>query len=88
MDQSSEPDVTRGQRPSRMTGTVTVTGLQVGQSYELWRWDSVESAYDYANASKTVPFIAQNASSRSFVYADPDPIISNTAVYYACHPSA
>ena len=84
MDSSQEPDVIRGAKPSQMTGTVTVEGLTTGSNYEMWRWDSVESAFDYTNATKTVPFTPTNAT---FVWTDPMKITSNTAVYFRCHPA-
>ena len=35
-----EPDVRRGAAPALLNGTLTVTGLEEGAAYSLFRWDA------------------------------------------------
>ena len=80
----SEPDVRVGQPPSNLKGTVTVTGLTAGSSYFLYRYlgtaalPSGPNNWDTGYQAKT-PFTAEG---ESWVFADPLPFASNSAVYY------
>jgi hypothetical protein len=79
----SEPDVRMGQSPSSLTGTVTVTGLTVGASYILYRYNSTAALpmgpnFDIGYDTKT-PF---TAAAPSWTFDDTKPFASNTAVYY------
>ena len=47
----SEPDTRRGASPTQLTGTVHISGLRAGGTYALYRWDSVDAAFDYARAT-------------------------------------
>jgi IPT/TIG domain len=40
----SEPNVTRGQAPTNMSATVNMSGLTVGTTYSLLRWNATSSA--------------------------------------------
>lgn len=81
VDHDSEPDTRAGQKPVEMKGTVTVTGLTAGKSYALYRWNSVATAYNYTAAA---PHASFTASGDSFVYQDPESILSSSATYYRC----
>lgn len=76
-----EPDTRTGQSPTQMTGTITIDGLQAGQAYALYRWDSVESAFDYSQPASVYRFSATNVTE---VYRDPKTFSSNGTTYYRC----
>jgi hypothetical protein len=80
MDQDAEPDTRRGQAPVSLFGTVTVTGLTPGKKYVLYRWDSVDTAFNYELASH-IDFTADGAT---FAHKDTRAIISNQVAYYRC----
>lgn len=46
----SEPDTREGEEPVHLSGTLTASGLQPGGTYTIYRWDSVEEAFDYSKA--------------------------------------
>ena len=82
---SFEPDTVTGSSHQNFTGTLTVTGLLKGVAYDIFRWNSAESAFDYAQALNRTSFVAMGDS---FVFVDSMPIPSNTATYYRCLPAA
>lgn len=74
-----------GQRPIEMTGTVTVSGLTVGKSYSLYRYDNtaslpVDGSHDDPHNVK----INFQATNLTYVYEDPVKILSHSATYYRC----
>ncbi len=81
---SIEPDTVTGSKPQNFTGTLTVTGLVPGNAYDIWRWNSAESAFDYSLAMKRASFIA---AGDNHVFVDSMPILSDTAAYFRCAPS-
>jgi hypothetical protein len=76
-----EPDTRSGQKPIQLTGTVTIEGLHVGQKYALYRWDSVESAFDYSQPVSVYRFSASNVTE---VYTDHKTFSSDGTTYYRC----
>lgn len=81
VDRPDEPDTRKGEKPAPMHGTVTVTELVVGQAYDIFRWDSVETAFDYAKGTNIHSF---TASAESIVFDDPQSFMSDSATYYRC----
>lgn len=81
----SEPDVRAGEDPEALKGTLTVTGLTNGTSYDIYRWDSVEDAFvDYGDDHKRATF---NATTDTFVFADDKSFQSDGATYYTVLPA-
>jgi hypothetical protein len=80
-----EPDTRSGAKPAMLHGTVTVTALASGSKYTLYRWDSVDAAFDFANPGQTHDF---TAGSSTYTFIDPAGIVSSGATYYSCLPSA
>ena len=74
-----EPDVTLGLPPKRLKATVHVRQLNPGTNYTLYRWDSVESAFDYSQVNASTRF---QPTADTFDFIDPMYIASDTAVYY------
>jgi len=75
-----EPDTRSGDKPTSLKGTLTVTGLTAGSVYEIFRWDSVEEAFnDYSNQYKRTTF---TATADSFVYSDDKSFLSDGTTYY------
>lgn len=77
----SEPDTRRGQSPTQLTGTVHISGLAAGAKYAVYRWDTVESAFDYSSATSVHRF---TASASTQTYTDPKTFISSGTTYYRC----
>ena len=78
---AGEPNVRIGQPPVPLTGTVTVSGLTKGTSCFLCRYNStaaLPSGPPFVGCTKTA-FVAPAAT---WVYTDPIPFASNSAVYY------
>jgi hypothetical protein len=80
-----EPDTRSGASPSQLSGTITVEGLTVGAAYAIYRWDSVESAFDYSQATVVHNFKAADTTE---VFADPTTILSSGVTYYRCLPDS
>lgn len=79
----SEPDTRSGQRPSQLSGTLTVSGGIAGQKYEIFRWDSVEETFNYNRHYVVHSFVfPQNGD---YVFADPRTFRSNGNTYYRVH---
>jgi len=81
VDSVSEPNVPLGQQPANFYGTVVVTGVEPGTLYDIFRWDSVATAYDYGKATFATTF---NATNHTFIFEDPVTILSSSATYYRC----
>lgn len=89
VDRFDEPDMNNPfEKPAKLTGTVTVTGLTGGGAYSILRWDNytkvptsteyLDSSYDYKH-----DFVAPT-NSDSYQFHDPVPILSDGASYYRC----
>ena len=75
-----EPDTRRGEKPEALQGTLTVTGLSTGSHYEIYRWDSVQPAFeDYSEQYRRTSF---TATKDTYVYADEKSFLSNGTTYY------
>jgi hypothetical protein len=68
-----------------MYGTLTIEGLRKGGAYKIYRWDSVESAFDYSKPHSVHSFVADGDTK---VYADSEAIPSAGATYYRCAPDS
>jgi len=76
----SEPDTRSGKKPTSLKGTLTVTGLTTGDKYDIYRWDTVDEAFnDYSDQNKRTSF---TATSDKFVYADEKSFSSDGTTYY------
>eukprot|EP00928_Gymnodinium_smaydae_P092430 TRINITY_DN76309_c0_g1_i1.p1 TRINITY_DN76309_c0_g1~~TRINITY_DN76309_c0_g1_i1.p1 ORF type:complete len:365 (-),score=47.18 TRINITY_DN76309_c0_g1_i1:189-1283(-) len=64
-----------------LKGTLTISGLKKDGKYAVYRWDSVESAFDYSKPHSVHRF---SASADSQVYADAEAISSSGTTYYRC----
>merc|ERR1712113_125483 len=78
---NKEPNVRTGSSPEPLTGTVTVESLTSESKYAIYRWDSVETAFDYSKPHSVHRF---TASGPSEVYVDTETFSSDAAVYYRC----
>mmetsp|Transcript_19448 Transcript_19448/g.41783 ORF Transcript_19448/g.41783 Transcript_19448/m.41783 type:complete len:365 (+) Transcript_19448:181-1275(+) len=79
----SEPDTRTGSSSENLKATVTIKDLTPAKPYVLYRWSSVEDAFDYTKATTVKEFEA-TASTESI--KDPSPIESSSATYYRCLP--
>ena len=77
----SEPDTREGAAPVPLTGTLHIEGLTVGAKYALFRWDSVDAAFDYSRPTSTHRF---TATATTETYTDPKSFISSGTTYYRC----
>lgn len=80
-----EPDQVKGEKPIDITGTVTVEGLTVGSTYEIYRFNTPEEAFDYKESKRITTF---KATSDTFVFEDPKTFSSYSTTYYRCLPAA
>ena len=80
----SEPDTRSGKKPEALQGTLTATGLTTGESYTVYRWDSVKEAFTYSDAYKKTTF---KATGDSFVYTDDTSFQSDGTTYYRVVPA-
>lgn len=85
VDTLNEPDVAAGDPPGPLTATVTVSDLEVGHRYLLYRFDRgnavvPDSIGEYHQEADWV--LAFYAPNTSFVWTDSHPILSNTSVAY------
>jgi hypothetical protein len=85
----SEPDVAPSKvfpaKPTEIKGTLTVEGLTTGTTYDIYRWNSAEDAFTYADEYKISSF---TATEETFVFEDPKSFSSYSATYYRCVKSA
>lgn len=77
----SEPNTRTGSKPEALSGTVTTTGLTAGTKYAIYRWDSVQAAFDYSKPHSVHRF---TATSETEVYTDAESFSSDSATYYRC----
>ena len=84
----SEPQIRSGERPSKLTGTVTVTGLTGGSRYTIYRYDGTDtlpaSTASMAGFTHSHTFMA---TATHYEYADPNIFLSSSAVYYVTTPA-
>jgi len=74
----SEPDTRSGEAPEALKGTLTVAGCTPGVTYEIYRWDTVESAFvEYGDVHATF-----TATDDTFVFVDETSIWSNGTTYF------
>lgn len=79
-----EPDVRVGMRPVDVTAVVTVSGLQKGQVYKIFRYTSTASlpkGPTFAGTSYDAVY-SFTATGATYQYSDPKSFKSNTAIYY------
>ena len=76
-----EPDFRQHEKPIDLTGTVTAEGLRAGTTYAIYRWDSVEEAFEYDPKYKIHAF---TAAGESFSFEDPKPFSNAGTTYYRC----
>jgi len=75
-----EPDTRSGEKPTVLTGTLTVTGLTAGTKYDIYRWDTVDAAFkEYTAEYKKTSF---TATADTYVYADEKTFSSDGTTYY------
>lgn len=80
-----EPDTRSGDKSMPLKGTLHVSGLNVGASYNIYRWDTVEDAFTYSNNFKKTTFQAKDST---FIYVDDTDFQSDGTTYYRCVPSS
>lgn len=78
---ASEPYIRGGHAPIDITGTLTISSLTSGSSYDIYRWDSAEDAFVYADANKIETF---TATQETHTFEDPKTFLSSSATYYRC----
>lgn len=78
---ASEPYTRGGHAPIDITGTLTISGLTSGSSYDIYRWDSAEDAFVYTDANKIETF---TATQETHTFEDPTTFLSSSATYYRC----
>jgi len=81
---TSEPDTRDGDKPTGITGTLTISKLAAGSKYDIYRWDSADEAFVYKAANKIETF---TATSDTYEFEDPNQFMSDSATYYRCVPA-
>lgn len=81
VDPVNEPDIRTGSKPEALSGTLIATGLTAGTKYAIYRWGSVETAFDYSRPHSTHRF---TATSDTEAYTDAESFASDSATYYRC----
>jgi len=76
-----EPDTREHKSPTQLTGTLHIEGLTAGTKYAVYRWDSVEAAFDYSNPTSVHRFVA---SAPTETFTDSQTFISSGTTYYRC----
>ena len=84
VDSVDEPDTSVGRKPKPLIGTLTISGLSPGGLFEVWRWDSFATAFNYSAGAVVHDF---NASSTGLTWVDPKAILSSSATYYRVLPA-
>jgi len=77
----SEPDTREQESPTQLTGTLHIRDLLAGKKYAVYRWDSVDAAFDYSKPTSVHRFTASGATE---VYTDSNKIVSSGTTYYRC----
>jgi len=81
---NSEPNTRTGEDPVPLKGTLYLSGLNIGVSYDIYRWNTVEDAFAYNDRFKKKTFRAKDIN---FIYEDDIYIESDGTTYYRCIPS-
>jgi len=81
----SEPDTRSGKKPNTIQGTLTVTSLTAGVSYDIYRWDTVKEAFTYSDVYKKTSF-KYTGTNGTYVYTDDASFPSDGTTYYRCVP--
>merc|ERR1711998_257143 len=79
---TSEPNVRSWSSPSNLHGTVTVSGLEAGKDYVLYRYsgtDTLPSKAPFTGYEDMTTFTAQDST---WKFEDPKTFKSNSATYY------
>ena len=89
VDRNSEPNVSEGEKPVPLKGTVTVSALTPGKKYRLLRYNGAAAVPTAGDAkaflkSKYDKATDFTATATKWVFKDPLPIMSNGAAYYRC----
>ena len=89
VDRNSEPNVSEGEKPVGLKGTVTVSALTPGKKYRLQRYNSAANVPTAGDAkaflkSKFDKATDFTASGKTWTYKDPLAIMSNGSAYYRC----
>ena len=77
----SEPDLRSGASSIALKGTLTVNNLNKGDTYDIYRWDTVQDAFTYDSKFQKKSFVASNTT---FVYEDDTSFESSGTTYYRC----
>jgi len=87
MSEIKEPNIRVGTPPANLTGKVTCQGTKVGSKHGIYRFKDGNVGVpadlnDYELVAEGVfHFVADTTS---YVWYDPNPIVSSTAVAYRC----
>ena len=81
-----EPDTRSGDQPSELQGTLTVSGLVDEHEYQIYRWDTVKDAFNYANEFVQHEFKQPEGGNSTYSFTDDRHITSNGTTYYSCVP--
>lgn len=87
----NEPNVSIGEKPVMMQGTVTIYDLVPGRDYALLRYNSYKNVptsgdsqtFLKSNYHRSYEFKANNST---YTYVDPEEIPSKSSTYYRCVP--
>lgn len=82
---ASEPYTRGGYDPIDITGTLTISSLSTGSTYDIYRWDSAEDAFVFTDANKIQTFTATQST---YTFEDPKTFLSSSATYYRCVPAS
>jgi len=88
VDITEEPNVRQSGRAKAVHGSVTVSGLQSGKKYTLYRYagtDTLPKSAPFSGAEHETPFTATGST---WTFQDPNTFMSNTAVYYVAAAAA
>ncbi len=86
---ASEPNVSKGKKSGWLKGTATASGLTVGKSYALLRFNSIASVPTSGGAAEflAAPWgssVNFTATADTYVYKDKVKIATNGVAYYRC----
>jgi hypothetical protein len=79
---TDEPDTRAGRKAVPLMGSLLATELTVGTTYEIWRWNSTDTAYDYAMKEAVVHHFT--ATQSNYSWNDPTSFLSSSATYWRC----
>ena len=82
VDKQEEPDTREAAPPALLHGTVTISNLTKGEKYVLYRYRGTASLPVDGSVGKFEARMPFTAPGVKWVYKDPRPILSDTAVYF------